>query len=258
MTAAVLSPAVPATDTARPAGPSFAKLAGLEIRKSLSTRSGKSVAAATVLLAPLGIEAALRAIDAATKDAGEARRQIELALTQARYEANLARRQYDAVDPDNRLVASELERRWNDCLVEVGRLEERLTAIGTTRPEVVSASEQDRLMTLGTDLVATRRHRAPEPWASRVERHGHGSTAEERIAPEDRAREMLLMGLRLAEGVDAARFAARTGVALADALDADILERATDAGYLVYDGARLAATAEGRMRLDALLPALML
>jgi ABC-2 type transport system permease protein len=55
MTAAVLSPAVPATDTARPAGPSFAKLSGLEIRKSLSTRSGKSVAAATMLLAPLGI-----------------------------------------------------------------------------------------------------------------------------------------------------------------------------------------------------------
>lgn len=113
-------------------------------------------------------------------------------------------------------------------------------------------------LTLGTDLIATRRHRAPEPWASRVERHGHGSTAEERIAPEDRAREMLLMGLRLAEGVDAARFAARTGVALADALDADILERATDAGYLVRDGAHLAATAEGRMRLDALLPALVL
>src|SRR5919112_1660300 len=122
-------------------------------------RLDAAVAAETLrLLAPLGIEAALRAIDAATKDAGEARRQIELALTQARYEANLARRQYDAVDPDNRLVASELERRWNDCLVEVRRLEERLTAIGTTRPEVVSASEQDRLMTLGADLEAVWQH----------------------------------------------------------------------------------------------------
>jgi len=122
-------------------------------------RVDAAVAAETLrLLAPLGIEAALRAIDAATKDAGEARRQIELALTQARYEANLARRQYDAVDPDNRLVASELERRWNDCLIEVRRLEERLNAIGTTRPEVVSASEQDRLMTLGADLEAAWQH----------------------------------------------------------------------------------------------------
>lgn len=52
-------------------------------------------------------------------DNSEVHRQAELALTQARYEAGLARRQYDAVDPDNRLVASELERRWNDRLVEV-------------------------------------------------------------------------------------------------------------------------------------------
>ncbi len=111
---------------------------------------------------------------------------------------------------------------------------------------------------LGDDLVATRRHRAPEPWADRVEHQGHGSTAEEIISPADRAREMLLMGLRLREGVDTARFAARTGLALADALDADTLERALDAGYLVQDADRLAATGEGRMRLDALLAALLL
>jgi excisionase family DNA binding protein len=122
-------------------------------------RVDAAVAAETLrLLAPLGIEVALRAIDAATKDAGEARRQVELALTQARYEANLARRQYDAVDPDNRLVASELERRWNDCLVEVHRLEERLAGIETTRPEVVSPAEQDRLMALGADLEAVWQH----------------------------------------------------------------------------------------------------
>jgi ABC-2 type transport system permease protein len=55
MTAAVLTPAVPASRTARPAGPSLTTLTRLEIRKSLSTRSGKSVAVAAVLLAPLGI-----------------------------------------------------------------------------------------------------------------------------------------------------------------------------------------------------------
>ena len=65
------------------------------------------------------------------------------------------------------------------------------------------------------------------------------------------------MGLRLAEGVDAARFAARTGVALPDALDADTLRRALQEDYVTFDGARLAATAEGRLRLDALLPALV-
>ena len=46
------------------------------------------------------------------------RRQLELALEQARFEAARAQRQFDAVDPDNRLVAAELERRWNERLAE--------------------------------------------------------------------------------------------------------------------------------------------
>jgi putative oxygen-independent coproporphyrinogen III oxidase len=113
-------------------------------------------------------------------------------------------------------------------------------------------------VTLDGALHATRRHRAPEPWAERVERDGQGSTPQEAVPASDRAREMLLMGLRLSEGIDAARFARRTSVALDDALDADTLARALDAGYLVRDGGRLAATAEGRKRLDALLGAMVL
>ncbi len=112
-------------------------------------------------------------------------------------------------------------------------------------------------ITLGADLLATRRHRAPEPWAERVERQGHGSTAEHMLAPPDRAREMLLMGLRLAEGIDALRFAARTGIPLQDALDPAILAAAIEEGYLVHGGGRLFATVEGRKRLDALLAALV-
>ena len=107
-------------------------------------------------------------------------------------------------------------------------------------------------------LRATRRHRAPEPWAERVERDGHGTTEETPVSGPERAREMLLMGLRLTEGVDAARFAARTGVTLESALDPDIRARAVAAGYLTCETARLCATAEGRKRLDALLPALLL
>ncbi len=106
-------------------------------------------------------------------------------------------------------------------------------------------------------LLATRRHRAPEPWAERVERDGHGSTDETAVPPEDRAREMLLMGLRLSEGIDEARFAARTGISLDDALDADTLVRALEANYLTRENGRLRATPEGRKRLDALLGALV-
>ena len=74
-------------------------------------------------------------------------------------------------------------------------------------------------VSVGEYLLATRRHRAPEVWAERVEREGHGTTAEEPVATADRAREMLLMGLRLAEGIDAERFAVRTGVPLDEAVD---------------------------------------
>lgn len=122
-------------------------------------RVDAAVAAETLrLLAPLGIEAALRAIEARVADAGEARRQIELALTQARYEADLARRQYDAVDPANRLVAAELEHRWNDRLAEVRRLEEALAAKQAARPEAPSAEERTRLVALGADLEAAWHH----------------------------------------------------------------------------------------------------
>ena len=111
-------------------------------------------------------------------------------------------------------------------------------------------------LTLDGAVVATRRHRAPEPWAERVARQGHGSTAEQTLSPLDRGREMLLMGLRLTEGVDPARVLARTGLALDDLLEQDVLQRAEEAGYLVRMP-RLRATAEGRLRLDALLAALV-
>ncbi|MDE1147028.1 MAG: recombinase family protein [Azospirillaceae bacterium] len=103
-------------------------------------------------LAPLGIEAALQAIEAREAEGSEARRQTELALTQARYEAELARRQYDAVDPGNRLVAAELERRWNDRLVEVHRLEERIGAFDANPRASFKAQDRARLMALGADI----------------------------------------------------------------------------------------------------------
>jgi oxygen-independent coproporphyrinogen-3 oxidase len=113
-------------------------------------------------------------------------------------------------------------------------------------------------LSFGDRLVATRRHRAPEIWAERVERDGHGSTEEEDILPRDRAREALLMGLRLAEGIDAATFERRTGLALAQSLDATILTACIEAGYLTLTRENLHTTEEGRRRLDALLPRLVL
>jgi len=58
------------------------------------------------LIAPLGLDAALQANADRERAGMERLRQIELALEQARYEAARAHRQYDAVDPDNRLLSA--------------------------------------------------------------------------------------------------------------------------------------------------------
>ncbi|WP_428488795.1 radical SAM family heme chaperone HemW [Rhodopila sp.] len=112
-------------------------------------------------------------------------------------------------------------------------------------------------VTVGGSLRATRRHRAPEPWAERVEQAGHGLTTDEPVAAEDRAREALLMGLRLAEGVGLAWFATRTGRRLEQSVDAGVLARCLEEGYLTMTPDRLSATREGRIRLDSLLAALV-
>ena len=123
----------------------------------------------------------------------------------------------------------------------------------------VGPGAHGRLRLDGTpsSLVATRRHRAPEIWAERVERQGHGSTAEERVGQADRAREALLMGLRLTEGVGEAEFLAGTGMPLGEAVDPAILSACLEEGYLTRSGGRLAATQDGRRRLDAMLPRLV-
>lgn len=112
-------------------------------------------------------------------------------------------------------------------------------------------------LSLGGCLMATRRVRAPETWVERVERDGHGTAEETPVAPPDQAREMLLMGLRLSEGVDESRFESRCGMPIARALDSEILNMAINEGYVRREHQKLFATLEGRKRLDALLSAIL-
>ena len=106
---------------------------------------------------PAGIEAAIEAMKQFDGQQDDRRRLLELSLEKARYEVDLARRQYDKVDPANRLVAAELESRWNTALEKAGELEQQLVAITHDRHQL-SEQEQIRLLELGRDLPALWNH----------------------------------------------------------------------------------------------------
>ena len=129
---------------------------------SLGNRSADAAVSAEVLrvLAPLGMDAALKVLDAQTSETSAAERQLELALAQARYEAAHARRQYDAVDPANRLVAGELERRWNEALAAVHRAEGDIAAVVARKRPPLGETERKQLVALGADLARAWSHPA--------------------------------------------------------------------------------------------------
>ena len=111
-----------------------------------------------------------------------------------------------------------------------------------------------------TDRAATlavRRIRSPERWLAAVERGGVGTEECVAVAPDDRVAEVLMMGLRLAEGVPADRFRERTGRAIGEALEPARLAPLIEGGLLECDAAGLRASAAGRRVLNAVIAALL-
>jgi excisionase family DNA binding protein len=86
---------------------------------------------------PMAIEAALQAEQRHMENQGERQRIAELELQQARYEASLAERRYAACDPDNRLIAAQLEKSWEAALRRVAACEARLEAMRIPDPTAV-------------------------------------------------------------------------------------------------------------------------
>jgi DNA invertase Pin-like site-specific DNA recombinase len=103
---------------------------------------------------PAGLEATIAALHGIEEERRSADRQWQLRLERARYEASLAQRQYDAVDPDNRLVARELERRWEAALAEVGRVEQEYTSRQRSALSPLSGDEVEQVRRLAADLPA--------------------------------------------------------------------------------------------------------
>jgi excisionase family DNA binding protein len=101
---------------------------------------------------PFGIEAALAAMESLGRERLDKLKQLENAVEQACFEAARARRQYDAVDPENRLVAADLERRWNEKLEALHALEEQLSQIQAEPAPSIQDADRVRLLALGDDL----------------------------------------------------------------------------------------------------------
>lgn len=103
-------------------------------------------------LAPFGIEAAIETIESLQDASDERIQQKALALEHARYEVTRARRQYDAVDPTNRLVAAELERRWNQALTTEAQFEAELVTMQEGREGPLTDAQKRELLSFARDL----------------------------------------------------------------------------------------------------------
>ena len=101
--------------------------------------------------------------------------------------------------------------------------------------------------------MATERHKKPENYLSAVAEHGHGIKHDRLLSAGEQASEALLMGLRLAEGVDLSALDARFGIPSTDLIKADRLALHSDLGLLKCAGNRITVTPAGMPLLDALL-----
>lgn len=102
--------------------------------------------------------------------------------------------------------------------------------------------------------MATLRHKKPENWMGAVRRNGHGLQSEEVLTPEDRGREALLMGLRLAEGVDLDRISALSGIPVEQLIDEAAIARLAQLDLIERQDQRLRITPAAMLLLDAILP----
>ena len=127
--------------------------------KTCQTMRGDGIDQAVASCFLEAIQPAHLAVSLATLDQLEARaqqldRQWQLRLERAQYEADLARRRYVAVDPDNRLVARSLERDWNEKLREVEQLQREYLALPKPTALLITPEQRQRILRLAQNVPA--------------------------------------------------------------------------------------------------------
>jgi len=103
-------------------------------------------------LQPVELELALAALqELETRDLS-IMRQWQMRLERAEYEAALAERRYQEVDPSNRLVAGTLECRWNDALLQLEDLKKQAAELQQQKARVATPEQKEKVMALARDL----------------------------------------------------------------------------------------------------------
>jgi oxygen-independent coproporphyrinogen-3 oxidase len=105
--------------------------------------------------------------------------------------------------------------------------------------------------------LATIRHKKPENFLNAVTRNGHGAQSEEALSSTERAREALLMGLRLAEGIDLTDIAQRTGMAESALIHPAAARQLSQHGLIRQEGSHLTVLPDGMLLLDRILAELV-
>jgi hypothetical protein len=126
-------------------------------RKTCQSIRGNEVNAAVAgaflqAMQPAQLEISLATLDQLEARAGQIDRQWQLRLERVQYEADLARRRFIAVEPENRLVARSLEREWNEKLVALARLQKAYEIRPQPKVQLASAAERQRILALAQDL----------------------------------------------------------------------------------------------------------
>ena len=106
-------------------------------------------------------------------------------------------------------------------------------------------------------VYATEQIPGPENWLAAVEADNHGTRRQEPLMADIRIEELIMMGLRLTKGIGREDFAARTGLEIEDALEPRRLRRLIEGDFAILDEAGLRVTPAGRLRLNAVLAALI-
>ena len=104
------------------------------------------------VISPFGVEASLRALEELSAGDAAQRATLSSKLEQLEYEAKKAFEQYDVVDARNRLVAGELERRWNEKLEEITTVKQRLSSLNEKRYSL-SSEEEARIRLMGENFA---------------------------------------------------------------------------------------------------------